>query len=167
MRLIVIARFVNRIEIRDAVLQEVRRISCAFDLMNSAAGHSRHLKEAPLFSSCRQFLRLAEEDGAYQAILRNQPVMYEPFHEGFRVFKIWIFPRGTIQPKGPARCVRQSHVISIPEMFGLQQWHECASLKRMANHSPCAGQSAVVAFVSGPRTVREVLPSCLVTTISQ
>ncbi len=41
------------------------------------------------------------------------------------------------------------------------------SLKRMANHSPSAGQSAGVARISGPRTVSAALPSCRVTTISQ
>ena len=40
------------------------------------------------------------------------------------------------------------------------------SLKRMPSHSPPAGQSAGVAFVSGPRTVRKVRPSCRVTAIS-
>jgi hypothetical protein len=94
--------------------------------MNSAAGHSCHLKEAPLFSSCRQCLRLTAEDGTYRAILSNQPVMHEPFHEGFRILKIRVFPHGTIQPEGPARCVRQSHVVSIPEICGPEQWHESA-----------------------------------------
>ena len=41
------------------------------------------------------------------------------------------------------------------------------SLKRMPSHSPSAGQSAGVAFVSGPRSVRKVLPLCLVTAISK
>jgi hypothetical protein len=37
----------------------------------------------------------------------------------------------------------------------------------MASHSPSAGQSAIVARISGPRTVKKVRPACLVTTISQ
>ena len=41
------------------------------------------------------------------------------------------------------------------------------SLKWTPTHSPSAGQSAVVALVSGPRTVREVRPASRVTTITQ
>src|ERR1044071_3682181 len=37
----------------------------------------------------------------------------------------------------------------------------------MPSHSPSAEQWSGVALVSGPRTVRNVLPFCLVTTISQ
>ena len=40
------------------------------------------------------------------------------------------------------------------------------SLKRMPIHSPSAGQAALVAFVSGPRSVRKVLPWWRVTAIS-
>jgi hypothetical protein len=36
----------------------------------------------------------------------------------------------------------------------------------MATHSPLAGQWASVTLVSGPRNVRNVRPSCRVTTIS-
>ena len=41
------------------------------------------------------------------------------------------------------------------------------SLKRTPNHSPCAGRSAIVAFVSGPRTVRKTFPFRRVTTMTQ
>ncbi len=41
------------------------------------------------------------------------------------------------------------------------------SLKWTPTHSPSAGQSAVVALVSGPRTVRSVRPASRVTTITQ
>ena len=41
------------------------------------------------------------------------------------------------------------------------------SLKRIATHSPPAGQYIVLACVSGPRTVRNALPRRRVTTISQ
>jgi hypothetical protein len=41
------------------------------------------------------------------------------------------------------------------------------SLKRMQNHSPSAGQSRLVAFVSGPRNVRKVFPLRRVTAISK
>jgi hypothetical protein len=41
------------------------------------------------------------------------------------------------------------------------------SLKRMQSHSPSAGQSRVVAIVSGPRNVRNVLPLYRVTAISK
>ena len=40
------------------------------------------------------------------------------------------------------------------------------SLNRMPSQSPSAGHSAGVAFVSGPRTVRKVLPLWRVTAIS-
>src|SRR5688572_7639029 len=41
------------------------------------------------------------------------------------------------------------------------------SLKRIPSHAPSAGQSAAVAFVSGPRNVRRVLPLWRVTAISK
>jgi hypothetical protein len=40
-------------------------------------------------------------------------------------------------------------------------------LNRTPNHSPCGGQSAMVALVSGPRTMRVVRPSRRMTTMSQ
>jgi hypothetical protein len=40
-------------------------------------------------------------------------------------------------------------------------------LKRTPSQSPSAGQSAVVALVSGPRKVMKVFPACRVTAISK
>jgi len=41
------------------------------------------------------------------------------------------------------------------------------SLKRIPSHSPSAGQSSVVALVSGPRSVMKVLPLSRVRAISK
>src|SRR6516164_4785374 len=56
MRLIEVAGFVNRVEDRGALLQEVRRMSGAFNLTNSAVGHTRRLQKMPLCRPYRQFL---------------------------------------------------------------------------------------------------------------
>src|SRR6476661_5768285 len=50
---------------------------------------------------------------------------------------------------------------------GMNAGMNVPSLKRIPSHSPSAGQSAGVAFVSGPRTVRNDLPLCRVTAISK
>lgn len=65
----------------------------------------------------------------YQGILDNQPVMHEPFHEGFSILKIRVLQGRTIEPEGSACCVRQSYVVSIPETTGTKQGHECASFE--------------------------------------
>ena len=96
MWLVVISCFISRIEKRHAFSQEVRCISGAFDLVNGASRHARHLKESPLFRSRRQLVRLAVENRADEAILSNQAGAHESFHEGFRILKIRVFPRGTI-----------------------------------------------------------------------
>jgi hypothetical protein len=41
------------------------------------------------------------------------------------------------------------------------------NLKRMHSHSPSSGQSRVLAFISGPRKVRKVLPLKRVKAISK
>jgi len=48
-----------------------------------------------------------------------------------------------------------------------QRGMNTSCLKTIPKNSPSAGAAATVAFVSGPRTVRLVLPFSFVTTISQ
>jgi hypothetical protein len=56
MGLIVVARFVNRVENRDALLQEVRRLPGAFDLPNGAVSQAGCPEKVPLRGSDGAFL---------------------------------------------------------------------------------------------------------------
>jgi hypothetical protein len=67
------------------------------------------------------------------------------------------------------RLVASGNVTSLRSrrLSGVSRGMKVPSLNRMPSHSPSAGQSAVVAFVSGPRSVRKVLRLCRVTAISK
>src|ERR1700752_685315 len=106
MRLIVIAGLVCGVEDRNTLLQESGGKSRAFDLTNGVMGHASRVQKMPLRGSYGPLLRLTTECSSYGGAHRNQPLIYEPFHECLRIFKVWVFPRRAVQPERPASCVR-------------------------------------------------------------
>src|SRR5215813_12895344 len=91
---------------------------------------------------------------------------YKPAHKGFHILKVWVQAEPFNQKDRP---VAPSKVISLRSRRfpGGVSGMKTPSAKRMPSHSPSAGHSAILAFVSGPRTVRNVWSRSRVTTISK
>jgi hypothetical protein len=167
MRLVVITRFVNHIEDRSALLQETGGAPGALNLMNGPAGQPGYLENASLFGPRRDILQLTANRSFHGAIGHNQTSPHEPFHERLRVLEAGKTHADPFSQN--ERLVAFGNVTSFrsrraPERTGALN---VPSLKSTPNHSPCGGQSAIVALVSGPRTVSDTRPSRRVTTTPQ
>src|SRR5258705_9583081 len=92
---------VDGIENGDALLQEIRRISSAFDLAKSTVGHARGLQKMPLHRPPGQCRMHAPQRVFHGAITCDHAALHEAGYKTFRILEVWIFPSGAIQPKRP------------------------------------------------------------------
>ena len=74
MSLVVITRFVNHIEDRGALLQEMGRPPGALNLVNGPASQPRYLENASLFGSRRDILQLSTNRALHGAIAPINPL---------------------------------------------------------------------------------------------
>src|SRR6478672_10375713 len=98
MRLIEVAGFIDRIEDRDATHQESRRKSGALDLADCAMADSGRAQEVTLCGSDGQACRLTPQRSLDIGVANDDPLPYEPGHEGVRILGVRVFPRGALQP---------------------------------------------------------------------
>src|SRR6478752_1137051 len=124
MRLIVITGCADGVENADVLLQKACRISGPLDLTDRTMGNSRRLQKPPLSGPHSKRSTVPAESVIYARVNCNQFLADKPLHEGFRILKVGIFPRGAVQPKRPAGSIGQGHVVSIAQFARAQQWHE-------------------------------------------
>src|SRR5580700_2503698 len=167
MSLVVVTGLVDHIQDGRSASQEKGGPPGALDLINRPAGQSGNLENAPLFRSRRNTLRFSENCILHGTVGHDQPGPCEPVHECFRIFKIGEIPRRSIQPERPAGGVGRVTLFRSRRSLERISGMKVPGLNRTPNHSPCGGQSAMVALVSGPRTMRVVRPSRRMTTMSQ
>ena len=92
MRLIEIARFVHRVEDRDALAQEDGRVAGALDLPHHAVADPGCAEEATLRRADRQPVGLLLAHGLDGGVADEQASARQPRHESVGVLEVRILP---------------------------------------------------------------------------
>ena len=102
---------------------------------------------------------VALERRLHRGVSRHEAGLHEPLNERLGVVELWERPTLAGEPEAAVLGkAREVHILVVESAEGGRSGMNVPSLKRMAIHSPSAGQSIQVGLVSGPRKVTVVRP---------
>src|SRR5215467_9492966 len=115
---------VHRVENRDALLQQARRVPCAFDLTNRAMGQPRRLQKMPLQGPRRKRARMVIPHPIDDRISHDEAPSGQPRDERLGVREGGVIPGAASKPERMRRRARQRDIPAVAQISRQQMRHE-------------------------------------------